>query len=147
LDERHITSPELLCKPESPSRRSKINLALKQPVKRRFRLTKSNDIKRVRQLGKSYAHPLIVLIALRNQRDTSRFAVIAGRSTGNAVKRNRAKRWIREAVRPLIPNIEPGWDIIIVARRPITNANFQICQSALNDLLNRAQLITDLYGN
>ena len=116
-------------------------------MKRRFRLTKSNDIKRVRQLGKSYAHPLIVLIALRNQRDTSRFAIIAGRSTGNAVKRNRAKRWIREAVRPLIPNIEPGWDIIIVARRPITNANFQICQSALNNLLNRAQLITDLYGN
>jgi ribonuclease P protein component len=116
-------------------------------VKRRFRLTKSNDIKRVRQLGKSYAHPLIVLIVLRNQRGTSRFAIIAGRSAGNAVKRNRAKRWIREAVRPLIPNIEPGWDILIVARRPITNANFEKIQSALYNLLHRAQLIKDLHGN
>lgn len=116
-------------------------------MKRRFRLTKSNDIKRVRQLGKSYAHPLIVLIVLRNQRDNSRFAIIAGRSAGNAVKRNRAKRWIREATRPLIPNIEPGWDILIVARRPITNANFEKIQSALYNLLHRAQLIKDLHGN
>jgi ribonuclease P protein component len=116
-------------------------------VNRRFRLTKSNDIKRVRQLGKSYAHPLIVLIALQNQRDTSRFAVIAGRSAGNAVKRNRVKRWIREAVRPLIPDIEPGWDIVIVARRPIADANFQNSRKALLTLLNRAQLIKDPNGN
>ena len=116
-------------------------------MKRRFRLTKSNDIKRVRRLGKSYAHPLIVLIAHRNHRLTSRIAITAGRSVGNAVKRNRAKRWIREAVRPLIPIIEPGWDIIIVARRPITNANFQKCQSAILNLLHRAQLLIDPYGN
>jgi ribonuclease P protein component len=147
LDERHITSPELLCKPEYSSRYSTANLALKQTVKRRFRLTKSNDIKRVRQLGKSYAHPLIVLIALQNQRNTSRFAVIAGRSAGNAVKRNRVKRWIREAVRPLIPDIEPGWDIVIVARRPIADANFQNSRKALLTLLNRAQLIKDPNGN
>ena len=147
MDERHITSPELLCKPEYPSRYSTENLALKQTVKRRFRLTKSNDIKRVRQLGKSYAHPLIVLIALRNQLDTSRFAVIAGRSAGNAVNRNRAKRWIREALRPLIPQIEPGWDILIVARRPIADTNFKNSQKALLTLLNRAQLIKDPNGN
>ena len=116
-------------------------------MKRRFRLTKSNDIKRVRQLGKSYAHPLIVLIALRNQLDTSRFAVIAGRSAGNAVNRNRAKRWIREALRPLIPQIEPGWDILIVARRPIADTNFKNSQKALLTLLNRAQLIKDPNGN
>ena len=31
-------------------------------MKRRFRLTRSIDLKRVRSSGKSYAHPLIVLI-------------------------------------------------------------------------------------
>jgi ribonuclease P protein component len=147
LDNHHITNPELLCKPEYPTRYSTANLTLKQTVKRRFRLTKSNDIKRVRQLGKPYAHPLIVLIALQNQRETSRFAVIAGRSAGNAVKRNRAKRWMREALRPLIPQIEPGWDIVIVARRPITDTNFQNSQKALQTLLNRAQLIKNPHGN
>ena len=116
-------------------------------MKRRFRLTKSNDIKRVRRLGKSYAHPLIVLIAHPNQRDRSRFTVTAGRSVGKAVKRNRAKRWMREALRPLIPQIKSGWDIIIVARRPIADANFQNSQKALHTLLNRAQLIKEPNGN
>jgi len=63
------------------------------------------------------------------------------------VKRNRAKRWVREAIRPLIPNIQPGWDILIVARSPIKNANFEKIQSALYKLLHRAQLINDLNGN
>jgi ribonuclease P protein component len=94
-------------------------------------------------LGKSFAHPLIVLIALRNQENISRFAITAGRSVGNAVKRNRAKRWIRETVRPLIPIIQPGWDILIIARRPIANGNFQECQNALLKLLKQAKLITD----
>jgi len=112
-------------------------------VKRRFRLTKSNDIQRVRRLGKSFAHPLIVLIALHNHQDISRFAIIAGRSVGNAVVRNRTKRWIRETVRPLIPIIQPGWDILIIARRPIANANFSECQNALLKLLKQANLIAD----
>ena len=37
-------------------------------MKRKFRLTSSTDFQRVRRLGKSYAHPLIVLIALERDR-------------------------------------------------------------------------------
>jgi len=33
-------------------------------VKRDFRLTRSTDFKRVRNSGKSYAHPLVVLVAI-----------------------------------------------------------------------------------
>lgn len=112
-------------------------------MKRRFRLTKSTDIKRVRRLGKSYVHPFIVLITHPNQHETSRFTVTAGRSVGKAVQRNRAKRWLREALRPFIPSIVPGWDVLIVARQPITNASFQNCQNAMQTLLNRAHLLKD----
>jgi ribonuclease P protein component len=112
-------------------------------VKRKFRLTRSTDFKRVRRFGKSYAHPLIVLVALPNEQGITRFAVSAGRSVGNAVQRNRAKRLIREALRPLLPAISPGWNVILLSRRPMAEASFQNVQSALMDLLQRAYLLEE----
>jgi ribonuclease P protein component len=109
-------------------------------VNRNFRLASSADFKRVRRFGKSFAHPLVVLIALPNQLEQSRFAVAAGRSVGNAVERNRAKRLIRAALQTLIPSIKPGWDIVCLARHPLPKVKCQEVQSALTYLLKRAHL-------
>jgi ribonuclease P protein component len=113
-------------------------------VKRRFRLTKSTDFKRVRRFGKSYAHPLIVLIALSNDQNHSRFAVSAGRSLGSAVERNRAKRLLRECLRSTLPSIAPGWDILLLARRPLSQARLEDVSQALRALLNRADLTREV---
>ena len=110
-------------------------------VKRRFRLTRSTDFMRVRRSGKSYAHPLIVLMALPNEDNRTRCAVSASRSLGKAIQRNRAKRLLRECLRSLYPMIEPGWDILIIARRPLVMATFQEADQALKTLLARAHLI------
>lgn len=112
-------------------------------MKRRFRLTSSTDFKRVRRLGKSYAHPLIVLVALPNEVDRPRFGIAAGRSLGKAVQRNRAKRLLRESLRPLIPRISPGWDLLLMARGPMAGADYPQIQAALADLLERARLLSE----
>ena len=109
-------------------------------MKRKFRLRKSTEFKRVRRFGKSYAHPFIVLIKHPNQEEKSRFGVAAGRSIGNAVERNRAKRRIREIIRPRISMIMDGWDIIILARRAIKDASYTELQSALDELIIQAEL-------
>ena len=110
-------------------------------MKRRFRLTRSSDIKRVRRLGKSYAHPLIVLVAFPNDQPAARFGIIAGRSVGGAVQRNRSKRILRAIVHPLRMTIVPGWDIILLARLPMGTATFVETQGALVGLLRRAHLL------
>ena len=112
-------------------------------MKRKFRLRKSTDFKRVRRLGKSYAHPFLVLIKHPNQDEISRFGVAASRSVGNAVKRNRAKRRIREIIRPRISSIINGWDIIFLARHAIQNASYTELQAALDELITRAGLQKD----
>lgn len=109
-------------------------------VQRKFRLTSSNDYLRVRRLGKSYAHPLVVLITHPNELGYTRVAVSAGRRVGNAVKRNRAKRLLREAIRPQIGMIAPGWDVVMIARRPLAEANFQYAAEAVRLLLLKAHL-------
>jgi ribonuclease P protein component len=111
-----------------------------QCVKRKFRLTRSTDFKRVRRFGKSYAHPLIVLVTLPNEQEKPRLAVSAGRSLEGAVERNRAKRLLREAIRPTIPSVFPGWDYLFLARRTILNAPFPSITSAVTDLLRQAHL-------
>jgi ribonuclease P protein component len=112
-------------------------------VQRKFRLTRSQDFKRVRQSGKSYAHPLIVLIAQSNEEMTIRVGVAAGRTVGTAVKRNRAKRLLREAMRPLIPSLAAGWDLILIARPPLASSNLNDTRQALLNVLQRAELIAN----
>jgi len=110
-------------------------------VQRQFRLTRSTDFKRVRRYGKSYAHPLVVLIALSREQPGTRIGVAAGRSVGNAVRRNRAKRLLRAAVRTLLPEIAPGWDLVLIARSPIIKEKMPVVRTALVSLLQRAQLL------
>lgn len=95
----------------------------------------------MRRRGRSYAHPLLVLIVDRSEREGSRFAVSAGKSVGNAVKRNRAKRLIRAALRPMLAGVEKGWNGLIIARAPLAEADYHQTQKALKTLFNQAALL------
>ena len=99
----------------------------------------------MRRHGKSYAHPFIVLVALPNERDTSRFGFSAGRSVGKAVQRNRAKRLMREAMRSVRESVRQGWDILLLARRPLADATYWQTQSAVISLLEQADLLEDAH--
>ena len=84
-----------------------------------------------------------MLVVYRNEMHHSRIGVAAGRSLGNAVQRNRAKRILRESIRPLLPGIHPGWDIVILARKPLIDARFDDIRKALTGLLSQAQLLEE----
>jgi len=113
-------------------------------VQRKFRLTRSEDFKRVRRSGKSYAHPLVVLIVQTHDQPRVKVGVAAGRTVGTAVRRNRAKRLLREVMRTLIPNITPGLDLILIARPGLVSATLEETRHALLNLLQRAQILIPL---
>jgi len=120
-------------------------------VQRKSRLTRSEDFKRVRRSGKSYAHPLVVLIVQTHDKRSSpvdqprvKIGVAAGRTVGTAVTRNRAKRLLREAMRPLIPSIASSLDLILIARPGLVSATLEETRQALLNLLQRAQILIPL---
>lgn len=112
-------------------------------MQRRFRLIRSSDFKRVRNVGKSFAHPLIVLVTSPARDAQTQIGVVAGKTVGGAVQRNRAKRLLREAVRRQFPGILPGHDLIWIARPSIAGATFEEVSAAVTQQLRRARLLKE----
>jgi ribonuclease P protein component len=81
-----------------------------------------------------------VLIVDPNPEGGLRIGVSAGRSVGNAVLRNRAKRRLRAAIAGLLSTLVPGKDLILLARPAISNASYTEIQTALVQLIGRAGL-------
>ncbi len=110
-------------------------------VKRAWRLKAESDVQRVWQQGRAFAHPLVLVRVRANGLDHSRAAFVAGKKLGDAVTRNRAKRRLREAVRPYFPQIAAGYDLVVIARGNITEAPFTDIQRAVVELLKKAKLL------
>lgn len=110
-------------------------------MNRRYRLTNSSDFQRVRRTGTSFAHPLAVLIVSPGDVAETRFGFTAARSLGNAVRRNRAKRLLREAARFFLADIRSGWDVVLIARAPILEVGFADVRSAVGQLFRKSGLI------
>lgn len=83
----------------------------------RFVSIKENrDFRRIYAKGKTCVRPLLVTYALKNRIGTIRVGITTSKKTGNAVKRNRSRRVIREAFRRAVPSVREGYDFIFVAR-------------------------------
>lgn len=79
-------------------------------------LTLNRDFVRIYKRGKSFVTPSIVLYVFKNKLEVNRLGITTGKKIGKAVKRNRARRIIREAYRALEPNTKAGYDLVFVAR-------------------------------
>jgi len=106
-------------------------------------LTKSEQYALVYNKGSSWANDLVVMKALSNELTFSRYGFSVGRRVGGAVVRNRVKRRLREILRVL--PLEPGWDIIFIARSNAASADFAGLKKSVHGLLSRAGLLTREY--
>lgn len=112
-------------------------------MQRRLRLTRSDDINRVRQKGRSLANAILVLGFLPNYLNQNRIAVVAGRSVGGAVQRNFAKRRLRSAIQSLMLDFDQGFDLVLIARKPILDVDYPLIVNGLRNLVLQAGLMKD----
>ncbi|MBN1994565.1 MAG: ribonuclease P protein component [Anaerolineae bacterium] len=109
-------------------------------MRRQQRLRRNSDFQQVRQNGKFYASPFMVLAFLRNDLDYSRFGFVVSKRLGKAVQRNKIKRRMREAVRLRLTRIKSGFDLVFIARQPISQAGYAEIEQTLEYLLKKAGL-------
>ena len=79
-------------------------------------LKDNRDFRHIYAGGRQSPGRLVVLYTMPNGLSGNRLGVTAGKKVGNAVTRNRVKRWVKEAYRVLEPGVANGYDIVIVAR-------------------------------
>jgi ribonuclease P protein component len=106
-------------------------------------LTKSEQYAMVYEKGSSWVSGLVVMKALPNGLAWSRYGFSISRRVGKAVVRNRVKRLLREILRSA--PVEPGWDIVFIARSPAAGADFASLEKSVQGLLSRAGLLTREY--
>lgn len=66
--------------------------------------------------SKSIVTPQVVIYYSKNRLSYNRLGITTGKKIGNAVKRNRSRRIIRQAYREVSPYIRRGYDFVLVAR-------------------------------
>lgn len=80
------------------------------------RIKANRDFRRLYAKGKVFVSHSFVMYVLKNRKESTRVGVTCSKKIGNAVRRNRSKRVLREAFRSIVNEIPAGYDFIIVAR-------------------------------
>jgi ribonuclease P protein component len=112
-------------------------------LNRALRLRKNSEFQRVRQQGRVIASRLLILAYAPNNGEAIHVGfVVSKRVSKRAVQRNYIKRSLAEAVRGLIPSLQPGWDLVISAKPQIIGVRPAVFSQDVSFLLRRARLLT-----
>jgi len=81
------------------------------------RITSSRDFARIYGLRHSAGNRHLLVFAAKNDLGHTRFGLSVSKKHGNAVKRTRLKRLLREAFRLSRPTLPSGLDLILIPRQ------------------------------
>ncbi|GHH98124.1 ribonuclease P protein component [Neobacillus kokaensis] len=105
-------------------------------MKKELRIKKNKDFQTVFQKGKSFANRQFVVYSLsKEDQDYFRIGLSVSKKIGNAVTRNRVKRYIRQSILELKDQLVPGNDYVIIARKPAAEMDFPAVKGSLTHVL------------
>jgi ribonuclease P protein component len=100
----------------------------------------ATDFQHIQSHSRSRAHPLLLMRYRRNGIDRTRYGISTGRKVGSAVVRNGIRRRLRTILRGLAADVEPGYDILLIARPAAATVKQSDLEVALRDLMSGAAL-------
>ena len=88
-------------------------------------LKNNKDFKKIYNRGQSVVSKNVVTYVLKNNLNYNRIGITASKKIGNAVKRNRARRLIKQSYALISNELSMGYDIVFVARALSTNSRLK----------------------
>ena len=101
-------------------------------------LRRKSDFELIYNKGKSVGERYVVLFVKENGLPYNRSAFLASKKVGNSVKRNRARRLMKESYREIRENIAKGYDIIFIARKTICDIKCADVKRSMESAVKRA---------
>lgn len=111
-------------------------------MKADYRLKKNDEFQFVFRTGVSKANrQFVVYLTNQPKVDHFRVGISVSKRVGNAVTRNRIKRYIRELMSQMEDQISEKKDYVIIARKPTADMDFHEIKKSLVHVLKRAGVL------
>lgn len=110
----------------------------------KYRLKSKKEFDEVFRRGKTVSNGVVIAKYQEDGSGSLRIGFSVGvKFSKKAVRRNRAKRWLREAVRPAIGKMRPGRKIIFLinSKFPYEQINLSLVKKGIEDLLGKSKLL------
>lgn len=111
-------------------------------MKKAYRVKDNKEFQKIFKKGKSFANrQLVIYYVPKQDQEHVRVGLSVGTKIGNAVTRNRIKRYLRQAFHELEEQVRSPYDIIIIARQPTKQMGSTEIKKSLIHLLSRERLL------
>ncbi|MEN8614472.1 ribonuclease P protein component [Dehalogenimonas sp. THU2] len=104
------------------------------------RLRRREDFRRVLDSGRGFADRYMVIKNTPGPVEKSRIGIVTSKKVGGAVERNIVRRRLREILRHI--DLQPGRDLVVIARQAASTATFNELSASVRKLLGRTGLLS-----
>jgi ribonuclease P protein component len=100
-----------------------------------IRIRARPDYLRVQRHGVRLSSRNLLVFYRSGNKDTARFGITVSKKVGNAVMRNRVKRWLREAIRHHQYKLEVPIDVVFIASPRAARASYRSIELDVSNAL------------
>lgn len=111
-------------------------------MRKTWRIKDNKEFQHIFKYGKSFANRQLVVYYINKQNQKHfRVGLSVGKKIGNAVTRNRIKRYLRQSFIELEEKVIPTLNVIVIARQPTKEMNFHEIKKSLIHVLSKQKLL------
>ena len=105
------------------------------------RIKKNKEFQRIFKKGKSFANRQFIVYILKSDQPEFRLGLSVSKKVGNAVVRNRVKRYIRQTFLEIKEDLLSNADYVIIARPQAADLDFHESRKSLEHVLKIARAL------
>lgn len=105
------------------------------------RIKKNKEFQRIFKKGKSFANRQFIVYVLKSDQPEFRVGLSVSKKVGNAVTRNRIKRYIRQTFLERKDDLMQNADYVIIARQQAAEMDFHESKKSLEHVLRIARAL------
>lgn len=111
-------------------------------MNKRQRIKKDKEFQQVFKKGKSFANRQFVVYCYRKEMQSEfRVGLSVSKKIGNAVTRNRIKRYLRQCFLEMKDEIQNDMDYVVIARHQAATKDFHETKKSLQHVLHIARVL------